>query len=739
MASTNVNQDWYKPPSDLIATDWIGEKTDAIQWNSYTLGQNKKIAEIAAAAQKAGVLLNANMEFARTSITAAGLLLKAAVSPQIILLNAVADEIDNFMSDFKNIGFYILEVGQPAAYGVPKMYDKDSGWVPVQLVLKAADITVAMAVATSKGLGLEVAGMMKETLSEDNIQLTGPQKDKYKVPVGKSKPTWSDGFCPLPWWGHKTKAECNAAHGKLIFDTIESGTPVSRAEHEDMWVDGSWMNLDPSGPPNPVPSDANMAETDGWSGLPKITPSQAIATMIGALDDPGDKRRPVFSTSAEAGGIVLMIGVADLTKNLATINDIISAFITFFGGEKQGMLAGFGKLNELLIAALGQKQHPEQNMVTLHVNKIVEMIGNEEDIRYLKSHNALKKAQDKVDPETGEFIEGSGKPNSATCHVGDDHIFSEGDFVLGPCDPSGKATSTLGVVTKVVEQGGEKAIYEKRGYGSQILEITAISTQDAIRFKNSKGHKLTRVHYYEDEYNWIDNNTFGTHSTFVQTFKYPEELTDEEAKKSVVKVSFEAAADGESPKPKQVGNGVDITQEFKIPTMVLTTKGAGIRADEKVITTYTTKNRLVGNIYEPAGEPLASTPPDFTSFKLEDILGGLDAFFSSVQGLTDGMRQIAKDMSKAIDDIIVYLDGKIEELEEINEALQKVLKIFSTGLPATGIYALNIPVNVGGNEYIKESLQGAANRPPDSLDFTMSMFIMFGGPGKALQDLLIPE
>ena len=90
-------------PNELISSDWIGEKTDTIQWNSYTLGQNKKIAEIAAAAQKAGVLLNANMEFARTSITAAGLLLKAAVSPQIILLNAVADEIDNFMSDFKNI------------------------------------------------------------------------------------------------------------------------------------------------------------------------------------------------------------------------------------------------------------------------------------------------------------------------------------------------------------------------------------------------------------------------------------------------------------------------------------------------------------------------------------------------------------------------------------------------------------------------------------------------------------
>ena len=731
-------------PNKLISSDWIGEKTDTIQWNSYTLGQNKKIAEIAAAAQKAGVLLNANMEFARVSISAAGLLLKAAVSPQIILLNAVADEIDNFMSDFKNIGFYILEVGQPANYGVPKMYDKDNGWGPVNLIIKAADITTAMAVASAKGLGLEVAGMMAETLAEENIRLTGPQKAEYKIPIGKTKQDWPAGFCSVPFTYHKTETECNAAHGVLIDQSEEENydplAPKQYYQHKDKWVKGSSYTLDPSGPPSPAPSEVNMAEPDGWSGLPKITPSQAIATMIGAIDDPGDSRRPIFSTSAEAGGIVLMIGVADLTKNLATIKDVLSAFIEFFGGEKQGMLAGLGKLNDLVAAALAQKQHPEQNMVTLNVNTVCEMIGNTEDYKFLKSRRALKGSVDDLDPKTGKLIEGTGKQNSASCHVGDDHIFSEGDYVLGPCDPSGKATSTLGVVTKVVEQGGEKAIYDARGLGTQILEITAISTQDAIRFKNSKGHKLTRVHYYEDSYDFIDRNSFGLISTDYQTFKYPEELTDEEAKKAAVKVSFGAAADGESPKPKQVGTGVDITEDFTIFSTHMKAGAVGIGSGEvETESTYTTKNRLVGNIYEPAGEPIVSTPPDFTSYKLEDILGGLDAFFSSVQGLTDGMRQIAKDMSKAIDDIIEYLDGKIEELEEINAALQKVLKIFSTGLPATGIYVLNIPVNVGGNEYIKETLQGAANRPPDSLDFTMSMFMMFGGPGKALQDLLIPE
>ena len=56
-------------------------------------------------------------------------------------------------------------------------------------------------------------------------------------------------------------------------------------------------------------------------------------------------------------------------------------------------------------------------------------------------------------------------------------------------------------------------------------------------------------------------------------------------------VSHKAAADGESPKPKVI-DWLDITEEFKIPTMVLSGRQeSGIRADEKVITTYTTKNQ----------------------------------------------------------------------------------------------------------------------------------------------------
>ena len=117
----------------------------------------------------------------------------------------------------------------------------------------------------------------------------------------------------------------------------------------------------------------------------------------------------------------------------------------------------------------------------------------------------------------------------------------------------------------------------------------------------------------------------------------------------------------------------------------------------------------------------------------------MDKFFSAISGLTESMRQIAADMTKKIDEIIEYLEAKIKELEEINEALQKILRIFAEGLPATGIYVLNIPVDVGGNEYIKGALQTGEGRPPDSLDFTMSLFLMYGAPGAKLIELLFPE
>ena len=105
--------------------------------------------------------------------------------------------------------------------------------------------------------------------------------------------------------------------------------------------------------------------------------------------------------------------------------------------------------------------------------------------------------------------------------------------------------------------------------------------------------------------------------------------------------------------------------------------------------------------------------------------------------LTDTLRNIAAGSGEALKAIIAFLDSKIKELEEINQALQKILALFTIGLPNAGVYTLVIPPAVGGNDYIKAELQGAANAPPDDLEFTFGFMMVGGGAStKVLQTLL---
>ena len=161
-------------------------------------------------------------------------------------------------------------------------------------------------------------------------------------------------------------------------------------------------------------------------------------------------------------------------------------------------------------------------------------------------------------------------------------------------------------------------------------------------------------------------------------------------------------------------------------------------AGKESVSSFTTQNTVTGDILSPKTDD--APHPNFKASKLEDLIGDFNVFFASIDALTDTLRKMADDAGKALQDIIDYLDSKIAELEEINAALQKILALFSIGLPAAGIYTLKIPVAVGGNEYIKGELSGAANAPPDSLDFTFGFMLM--GEGKAfktMQDLLIPS
>ena len=725
----------YATPESLIGTDWGGEESiTKPEWRSITLGQNENIQQIAETALKASTLLTTNLEFAKAGINAAGILLKGSINPTIILLEAVADEIDNFMSDFRNIGFFMIDVGRPdVEYQLPYFFDDvDQDWKIVTMPLEAATIMVNMAAAAATGMTKEAIGWAAETIREDNIYLTGAQKTRYEIPIKERG--YGTQWVDKCWsFQHETQEECEAAHAGF-------------------WIPvGNWKALDPSSKgPRPAPTN-QIAEIDGWSGLPLLTPSKNIATIIAALDDKKDKRRPVLSTSAQTGAILIMVGVADFTKNLATIKDILQAIITFFGGEKQGVIAGVSKTFDLVNAALANLDDPAKESITLTVENVCEVIGNTEEQERWEEQKHIGYAggnsvsslwfEEEGEEDIFKPYNGKGSPRN--------HLFQEGDFVVGPRQQGPNGVGALGTISKVVqaENTTEVVLENQKTYvkydgvtlrGTQTLEIQPLTPFDAAQFRNSKGHKLTKVSYFKDEWTVLgalSDVVFNTKNSFQWPEQLGEQFEDDIGEGKRFKTSREATIEGA--KRSQTKASRPAGEQFCTVTTRenMTMEMSSLSGERQ---TYLT--RITGDIVVKKEKGESAPPPNFTSVKLEDILGDFDAFFSAISGLTESMRKIASDMTKKIDEIIEYLDAKIAELEEINAALQAILKIFATGLPATGVYVLNIPVDIGGNEYIKKALQIGEGRPPDSLDFTMSLFMMMGGPsGKKLQELFIPE
>ena len=643
------------------------------EWKVQTIGQNKKIQEIAAAAEKASSLVTTNVELASGAIKLAGVLLTGMLSPYILLLRATADAIDDFVVDFRDIGFYVLEVTDvEGGYVIPD----DADGNPIKLLMSPIAVAANMAIASSAGQTKEFGLWAKEFLGEEDIFLTGAQKAIYEVETGKAVP--------------ENQAEDNA-------------------------------------------NDNRLGTLDNVTGLYKMTPSQVIATIIAAMDEEADLRRPNFSASAEAGAVVVLVGVSDLTKNLANLQSIVKAFTTFFGGDEVvgkdgkvkapgGIAAGMGKLGNLVEAALLQTENPDENNVVLEVENVCKVRGTEEDKFKLSSVNIAY------------MVEG---------------VFEVGDFVVGPRVKFGARCQGYVSEIKSTTEGDDietEGVVENEGvYSSQELVITALTNMDAIGFKTlSAGAKLQKVAFVTKYRTYTDQNTGITKTTGpFNDFEYLPNLpvtrdynvTDDSG--NTTKFNMTTAPDMASTKvTKESGKTLltvtgteDITEKHSAQAGPATVQ-------------MTTHNVTVGDIkQQKKPEP---KHPNFKAVKLDDLIGDFKTFFSAIDALTDAIRKMADDAEAAIADIIAYLDAKIKELEEIAEALQKILKLFTVGLGDAGVYVLNIPVAVGGNDYVKAELQGATNKPPDTLEFTIAFMMMGGGSAgteegfKTLQKLLVP-
>ena len=269
---------------EIAAAPVVAEAAPVHTWEQFTIGQNKKIQEMVAAAAKAQELVAANMQIAKTGAAAAKLFLTAVLNPKVMILNTIADEIDKFVNDFLGKGYYILEVVPDEQLTVPK--DKTGN--AVGIALSPAILALNYSTALGVGLGTEFKNFTKDFFGKEDPNEVTESKD---IPQGQSKP--------------QDKRENDANSDRI-------------------------------------------SEVDGIFGFPKMTPSQVISTMIAAIDDPLDINRPTFSENTEVGALVMIFGFSDMSVNAGEFRKIIQSMVDFFGGDQGLFTEGFKFLTRSL-------------------------------------------------------------------------------------------------------------------------------------------------------------------------------------------------------------------------------------------------------------------------------------------------------------------------------------------------------------------------------------------------------
>ena len=132
----------------------------------------------------------------------------------------------------------------------------------------------------------------------------------------------------------------------------------------------------------------------------------------------------------------------------------------------------------------------------------------------------------------------------------------------------------------------------------------------------------------------------------------------------------------------------------------------------------TTTKRKGGRIYPKCGkvgftklEFVKSTPPDFGTLQMKEIIPYWGDFFQLLENFVKQIQEMISDSVAFIQDMIDMIKGVEKWLEDLVKTIEEFLKFFSISLPSTGVYALYIPDQAEGNEGLKQQIKGSEGLP----------------------------
>tara|TARA_B100000029_G_scaffold460957_1_gene492340 strand:- start:29 stop:2020 length:1992 start_codon:yes stop_codon:yes gene_type:complete len=106
-----------------------------------------------------------------------------------------------------------------------------------------------------------------------------------------------------------------------------------------------------------------------------------------------------------------------------------------------------------------------------------------------------------------------------------------------------------------------------------------------------------------------------------------------------------------------------------------------------------------------------STPPDFDGILIKDIVPGWGEFFQELENFVKQIKGMIIDSTGFIQEMINMLAQIEEFLEHLIKLIDKFLEFFRITLPSSGVFALYIPNQNGGNEGLKKEIKNATGIP----------------------------
>ena len=726
------------------------------EWKQFTLGQNPTLAKIAEQAKTASALMNTNIGIAKTTIELAKVFLLMTINPALALLNAVANEIDNLVSDFRQQGIFSLVV------------------LPVGGDLAQAKTTQTIKITQESLQQRYTAAKNNDKLHEFSIWLGRAFPDQ--VPSG-SNTFVKEGIFPESngeiWPKRPVISEIPRMLTTLGHPTIKIGAAFKFATY-----------------------DENV-------GMWRMTPTQVIATMKASLVDELDENRPQFTSSARVGAWVAIMGVPSFDK-LKDLSDILKTVKKFFGvshtaeeiqanfdnktdkklrasqrwsqvernlnirdikldpeddtgktirpefyikddpaaGESPlvyypgpawieigGPLDGLERIGNLMVAGLGLNQldgSVKGSEVTLNVRKIR---GVRNNLNFSDSSGGGPAGKDLIaEGVTKNFPSEFKKGDFVRLQRGFSHSHAVVNTVVSTTETtSGMAINSLGQSAKV-----------------QQLVVNPVGTQDLVQFSNgAEGYWITRI-FEKERFPTFTDDTGQTHTSKIPVWEHYNlrDIYDRTRKTKKMKWSDTVVPGPHTTTAYGAGGMVQVDVPPVFPESSRSDVSAWKRGDNEPAeppfdSNYNVWQTTTGECYD-ATEKAAAPPPNWNrSTPIEKLIPPFGTFLNMLSGFAETLRGIAKDTSKGLTELIDFMDIQIENLDELNSQIQYVLSFFTIGLPAAGIYWLFLPQEEGGTDGMISRLESAEGRPPDDLEFSAGLFFLGGGPSMKVMDSLL--